>query len=353
MQMFRLTVLLASGFVSQNAVEYRQPQVGASGAMVAVTFGSERGIYFASSQNGGKTWTSTVTVGEPGVLSLGNHRGPRVVITRGAMVISAVAGLQGKGVDSDLLTWRSTDGGKTWVSGTTITDRPGAAREGLHAMAAAPDGRLFATWLDLRNLTPGKPGTELWGAYSSDSGLTWSKNFVVYKSPDGTICQCCHPSAMFDAVGNLEVMWRNALGGNRDMYMARSKDGGHTFDAAEKLGQKSWHLDACPMDGGSLVQDSGGKIITVWRREKGIYLAPEGGAETLLQSGKNPAAAEGKNGLYIAWSSPEGLFARAPGQADPVQLDREGGFVTLTAIPNGSVLAAWERKGTIQFHTLL
>jgi len=350
--MLWLALVLAAQFVPRTAIDFRQPQLAATNDTVAVTFGSGNTVYFASSADGGKTWGEPVAVAEPGALSLGNHRGPRVVMSRGAIVISVIAGKQGKGADGDLLTWRSTDRGKTWARAATVSDQPGAAREGLHAMAASPDGRLFATWLDLRNVQPGRAGTELWGATSADAGLTWSKNFVVYKSPGGTICQCCHPSALFDSTGALLVMWRNAIGGNRDMYITRSKDGGRTFTEPEKLGAASWAIDACPMDGGGLVQSADGKIMSVWRREKGVYLAPEGGAETLLHEGKNPAIAASADGLYVAWSSPEGVFARVPGHAEPVLLDREGGFVTLTSIPKGGVVAAWERKGTVQFHTL-
>jgi hypothetical protein len=351
--MFWLTLLLfATNFVPQTPIAYRQPQLAASGDTVAVTFGAEHAIYFAVSGDAGKNWTGTARVAEPGMLSLGNHRGPRVVISGSVMVISAIAGKQGGGKDGDLLSWRSLDGGKTWREGATINDVPGAPREGLHAMAASPDGHLFATWLDLRNFTPGKPGTELWGAYSSDAGATWSKNVLVYKSPSGTICQCCHPSAMFSSDGTLEVMWRNEVKGNRDMFLTRSKDGGRTFGEASKLGVGSWTLNACPMDGGGLAQTADGKTVAVWRRENKIYTSSEQGAETLLHEGKNPSLAVGKAGLYAAWSSPDGVWAHVPGHAEPVQLDQDGGFVILTAISKGGVLAAWERKGTIQFHTL-
>lgn len=350
--MFWLTLLLAANFVPQNATLYRQPQLAASGDLAAVTFGAEHAIYFALSHDAGKHWDETVKVASPSTLSLGNHRGPRVAIAGKVMVISAIAVKQGGGKEGDLLSWRSSDGGKTWQEGPAISDTPGAAREGLHAMAAAPDGRLFTTWLDLRNLSAGKPGTELWGAYSTDAGVTWSRNVLVYKSPSGSICACCHPSAMFSSDGALEVMWRNEMNGNRDMFVIRSKDGGRTFGEAAKLGSGSWKLNACPMDGGGMAQGADGKIITVWRRETKIYTASDGGAETLLHDGKNPALAVSKEGLFTAWTSPEGVWAHVPGRAEPVQLDQEGGFVTLTAIAKGGVLAAWERKGTIQFHTL-
>ena len=349
MSMLGLAFLLTFHLIPQTAADYKQPQLAASGKLVAVAFGSGNSVFFSASHDKGTTFTEPVKVGEAGTLMLGNHRGPRVAFAQHAIVISAVGGEKGSG---DLLTWRSLDGGRTWVPGARVNDVPGATREGLHAMAAGPDGRLYAAWLDLRHLTPGKPGTELYGAYSTDDGATWSKNIAVYKSPDGSICQCCHPSVMFDANGGIEVMWRNAVAGNRDMYISRSGDGGRTFQTAEKLGGGSWKLEACPMDGGGFTAGPNGKIVTIWRRGTQVYIAPEGGAETLLSEGKNPSVASNKEGLFVAWSGPDGVRARVPGKAEPVTLDHEGGFVQLTAVPNGPVVAAWERKGTIQFHTL-
>jgi hypothetical protein len=39
---------------------------------------------------------------------------------------------------------------------------------------------------------------QLWGASSQDSGRTWAKNEQIFKSPDKSICACCHPTALFD-----------------------------------------------------------------------------------------------------------------------------------------------------------
>ncbi|MEJ7609333.1 MAG: hypothetical protein WKF37_24435 [Bryobacteraceae bacterium] len=65
--------------------------------------------------------------------------------------------------------------------------------------------------------------------------------------------------------GNVYVMFRNALGGSRDLYLARSNDG-KTFSAATN---SIWQLNACPMDGGALVTGKNGPS-TVWRRGKEI-----------------------------------------------------------------------------------
>lgn len=346
---FLAVLLVAASIAPESAkVEYRQPQLAASEKLVAVTFGAGGAVYFASSKDQGRTLSAPVKVAEAKQLSLGRHRGPRVAITPSAIVISAVAGTKmPKGSDGELKAWRSTDGGKTWSAGVTINDRPNAAREGLHAMAAGPDGRLFAAWLDDR-----ESGKKLYGAWSSDGGATWSKNTLIYQSPSGTICQCCHPSIVIDAKGVIHVMWRNVLDGNRDFYLAQSTDGGATFSATDKLGSGSWKLDACPMDGGGLTVDRQGKLVSVWRRESGIYLDEPGAPERMLADGRDAAIAAGAAGVYVIWSGKSGLQALVPGKPEPVEIAAQGAFPQLVALPDGSVLAAWEDQGRIQTKAL-
>lgn len=116
-------------------------------------------------------------------------------------------------------------------------------------------GAVFVTWLDLRD-----GGTELWSAVSPDGGATWGDNTRVYQSPAGHICECCHPSAAMDGKGRVAVMWRNWLGGSRDMYAAMSDDYGKTFAPAQKLGSGTWKLNGCPMDGGAITFDADGRL---------------------------------------------------------------------------------------------
>lgn len=321
-----------------TGVPFKQPQLAVSGKTAAVTFGAGNTIYFASSADEGKTFSTPVKVAEPGVISLGMHRGPRIAISGSTIVISAVGGKEGKGKDGDLIAWRSTDGGKTWLHGVTVNDVPNAAREGLHTMAAGANNLLFAAWLDLR----GK-GTKLYGAISTDGGAHWEPNRLVYESPDGTICQCCHPSAVISPTGEIYVMWRNALGGSRDMYVGRSTDHGKTFHTA-KLGQDTWQLNACPMDGGSVALDSRGQLQSAWRRADTIYDAEAGSQEIAIGKGKNPSMTYSANGPYIAWSEGANLMLRKPGQKD-AQVLAEGTFVNLAG--SGPVYAAWEDKGSI------
>ena len=342
-----LSFLLATVIAAPTPdVQYKQPQLAVEGRTAAVAFGAGNAIYVATSSDEGRSFRAPVKVAEPGVISLGRHRGPRIALTSTAIIVSAIAGAKGRGADGDVIAWRSTDGGKTWSEGMRVNDTAGSAREGLHTMAAR--GRtVFAAWLDLRS-----KGTKIFGAASQDGGLTWSKNMAIYESPDGSVCECCHPSAAIDAQGNVYVMFRNALGGSRDMYVARSTDGGKSFSPAAKLGSGTWELNACPMDGGALAFASNGKPVSIWRRGKEIFSASDGQSEERLGSGKDPALAVTRKGVYAAWTSERGLQWRPPNRSEPVILDKEGAYVQLFGTPKGTVIAAWERGGAIAIEVL-
>lgn len=323
---------------------YREPRMAVSGHTVALAFGSGNGIYVATSKDDGATFGKPVLVGGASVVPLSRHRGPRVVFSQGAIVVTAVLGekeatgghAHGLPADGNLLAWRSTDSGQTWSQGVRINDEPAAPREGLHTLAVNAKGDLYAAWLDLR-----KEGTRLYGSKSLDGGRTWSKNQLLYESPDGTICQCCHPSAGFSDDGTLEVMWRNAVDGSRDFYMLRARDG-KAFGPAEKLGLGTWKINACPMDGGDLTHVNG-KPVSVWRRNDEVFVAEPGKAEVSIGNGHDIAAAGSGSELYAAWVRDGKLVLWKGGTTEAIG---EGvTFPTLATLPGGGVLIAWEQAG--------
>jgi hypothetical protein len=343
-------LLLAARIQSEApAPPYRQPQLAAAHGKVAMVFGGGPSLYFAASPDQGRTFSAPVKIATVGALALGRHRGPRLAILRDALVVSAVAGsttaagahAHGLPEAGNLMVWRSTDAGRTWQRGGVINDVPGSAREGLHAMVADARGTLFAAWLDLRG-----EGTRLYGARSTDGGVTWSRNTAIYTSPGGTICQCCHPSLTVGEAGQVWVMWRNAVEGSRDLWVASSSDG-ERFGAARKLGDGTWKINACPMDGGGF-SVSGGRVVSAWRRESDVYLAEPGAADRRIGAGKDVALAQGKRGTYVAWTRETGLEVLTPGAGSAVPLATEGAFVTLLPLADGGVLAAWEAHGAIE-----
>jgi len=329
-----------------------EPQMAVNGSTVALTFGAGHAIYFSSSRDGGETFSAPQKVAEAGIVPLTRHRGPRIAFAGNAIVITAVVGSKaeegphahGLPSDGDLMVWRSLDGGKTWMAGKAINDVAASATEGLHALASNGKGLLYAAWLDKR----GAKGTKLYSARSTDGGVTWSKNTAVYLSPDGTICECCHPSLAIGASGELLVMWRNAVDGSRDMYLSSSRDG-VTFASPRKLGEGTWKINACPMDGGGLAVSSS-EILTAWRRETNVFLAAPGQAERQIGSGKDIALALSGDRTYVAWVDGTKVDVWSNGKVE--QLAESGAFPSLTSLPGGGVLAAWEEDGAVRVRRL-
>lgn len=296
----------------------RQPQVAVDQAgVIHVAFGVNNTVMYCRSDDAGKTFSSPAHLPGKFVLTLGMRRGPRIAVAGDSICISAIGGEHGKGKDGDVLAYHSADGGKTWHGPVPVNDALSSAREGLHAMAGSTNGQVCSTWLDLRD---GK--SEIYAATSGDGGLTWGKNVRVYRSPDGSVCECCHPSVAYDASGKLHVMWRNSLGGSRDMYLASSSDGGKTFGKATKLGTGTWRLDACPMDGGYLAVSPKGAIVTAWRRDSEIFFDTPGSKEQRLGAGRQPWVAATAAGPYVIWLEDRTgrLLIQAPGSMSAEEL---------------------------------
>ena len=287
-------------------------------------------IFAAYSDDGGTTFGPAIKVGTVPGLMLGMRRGPRIAVHGNRLTVTAIG--------EELCALASSDGGKTWGGPLTINDSPKSAVEGLHDLACAPDGRLFVTWLDIRN---GK--MELWGAESPDGGKSWAKNEQIYKSPDKSICECCHPSALFDTDGNLAVMWRNSIEGSRDLWMATRLKGATKFTAAHKLGEGTWKLNACPMDGGRILALGGGKFGAVWQRAGEVFFTPASGPEMLFGKGKQPVAvANGANPVVLWQAGSDLMLSRAPG-APPSKFASDARFPVLVTMGQQAALVAYEQ----------
>jgi hypothetical protein len=313
----------------------KQPQLAAGNGIVAMVFGSGDSIWLSRSTDQGRSFGAPAKIAGLPKLMLGRHRGPRVAFAGKAMIISAISSESG-----DLMAWRSTDNGVTWSKPSAINDVPKSAREGLHAMVGNPAGQMAAVWLDDRS-----GHKKLVGAFSSDAGVTWSKNEQLYESPDGTICECCHPSLASAGNGEFVAMWRNNLEGSRDFYAIRLR-GGRVSGSPMKQGLGTWKLNACPMDGGGLVVRNG-QISSAWRREKDVYLVEDGKPEVKLGPGQDLALGSNNQGLYAVWSTPEGIAAHVPNATRVTKLSEAGAFPSITTAPDGAMVVAWEENGSI------
>ncbi len=332
--MFAAAVLAASAAIVFSGV---QPQLAAVGEQVYLVFGQGDLISVIRSSDGGETFGQPSSLPGSGKLSLGMRRGPRIAATSDAVLVAAVAGAKGGGADGDVLLYRSTDRGVTWRTPVVINAVPGSAREGLHALVATPAGLVVVAWLDLRD-----KGTRIYAAVSRDHGATWAPDALVYASPSGSVCECCHPSVAIGADGRVAIMFRNNLSGNRDMYVADSKDG-VTFTSARKLGTNSWALNACPMDGGAVSFSADG-IVATWRREGEVFLTTDRVPERRLGAGRDPVVAHFQSRQDLAWSASDSVVLMR-NEGAPLSLGR-GRFPSLVALRDKTVIA-WEHDGQV------
>jgi hypothetical protein len=213
------------------------------------------------------------------------------------------------------------------------------AKEGLMALSAGGLSA-YAVWLGVRK----QKGQNVYGAKSVDGGKTWTKNILVYASPDSTVCECCKPSVAVKG-NNVYVMFRNWLNGNRDLYLINSPDGGKSFGQAEKIGNGSWKLNGCPMDGGGLAIDKSGTPETVWRREGKIYAATSVLSEKEIGEGRSCSIETINDKNIYAWTENGNVIVLKP-SGMKINLGK-GSLPLMKAINNEKVICVWENEKEI------
>lgn len=310
-----------------------QPQVAvAPSGRIHVVFGKDNAVYHTTSPDG-RAFSAPVKVGGLEKLALRMRRGPRVTATDKLILVTAISH-----ADGNVHAWTSGDTGRTWKETAHLNTAPKSAREGLQALAGDGRGLVAAVWLDLR----GK-GMELRGRVSRDGGSTWVADFSIYRSPDGHICECCVPTVAISPTGEIAAMWRNWLGGSRDIYMATSRDG-RTFSPAQKLGTGTWKLNGCPMDGGSLAFAPDGKWLAVWRRERTVFASEAGKPEKQLAANAvQPIAAYAGRTPLMLWEA-DGALMLQRGTEAPARFAENAAAASIVSGPETAIVA-WE--GTV------
>lgn len=290
-----------------------------------IVFGTGDSIMYATSSDHGKSFSVPALIATIPHLAASHMRGPQIAASSNGITVIA------SNKDGDIYSFNRSN--NLWSQTSRVNDVDTVAKEGL--MALSGDGKnTFAVWLDLRDRH-----NKIFGSRSSDGGKTWSANKLIYASPDSTVCECCKPSVVVKG-NDVYVMFRNWLKGSRDLHLIHSSDGGNTFGAAQKLGNGTWLLNGCPMDGGGLVIGSNGNPETVWQRKGVIYASEPGKEEKEIAKGRRCTltSVNGKN-IY-AWTDNGEVFLMKS-QGKKISIGKGSG-PNLIPINNEHVLCVWE-----------
>jgi hypothetical protein len=237
--------------------------------------GSDGSLHVSVTPAGATGALPTVTVRDPaGPIEAHGEAPPQLAADRdGGISILYAVGKEVPGErfpKSALRFIRSTDQGGSWSDPRTVNDGTEFGSHNFHALTAAPDGSLLATWLDARQ---GKSG--VWMSRSTDGGRTWEANRPIYSDPT---CPCCRTAVAVAGDGSIYVAWRAILPGDvRDVVVTRSTDGGKSWAAPVRVRADDWVYPGCPHAGPSLEVDAKGAVHVAWwtgkEGEAGVYSA--------------------------------------------------------------------------------
>ena len=305
--------------------------------------GKERDLYFVTSTDGGKSFSEPLMLGNFSNMGLGMGRGPQITSSKDFTIVTVGDHF------GNLHALRLNNSSNEWSKPVKVNDTDSTALEALSAILTYGENKVFTVWLDLRL---GKVNN-LYGSFSKDGGLTWSKNQLVYEGKQDGICDCCKPSLAMDKNGRIYVMFRNKMNGARNMYVIHSDDGGKHFSEAKKQGLGDYMINGCPMDGGDLSVDSKGKLTTIWRREKEVFFSTTDKPETKLGNGKTPVLVQTKTGTAMAWEQDENIQFRNP-EGSKIHSLGVGKYPKLAQITGQkpATICAFERDGNVIVKTV-
>jgi hypothetical protein len=299
--------------------------------VIHLVYGLGDSVMYTSSTDDGQSFSAPSVVAVLPAMYSFAMRGPQIAVNNSGVIITACT------KQGNIFSYYKDQG--NWKQGARVNDVDSVAKEGLMALAA--DGEnAFAVWLDVR----GNKRNKIYGARSADGGKSWSQNEMIYTSPDTGVCPCCKPSVVINGQ-HVYVMFRNWLQGNRDLYLIESENNGQSFSAAQKLGNGSWKLNACPMDGGGLAINKNGKVQTVWRREGNIFTAIPGIQEVEIGRGRNCSMATVNNKNIFAWTDDQKvILMEAGGQKKVIG---KGSLPVVQALDDQHAICIWQNDKQI------
>lgn len=221
-------------------------------------------VSVAQSHDFGKTFSSTVKVGEHGkALDAGSDARPQIVSDSKGDIFLAYAFFKDSNWNAQINTARSVDGGVTFTSPESLIQDVSSQR--FPSALIRPDGSIFIAWVDKRLVSAAKQGgaNKLGGSIAYSFSNDMGKTFKVERIANDSSCECCRIGAAVDAAYNPVIIYRAIFpGGIRDhaTQIITPKGPG----SIRRVSDDQWRTDACPHHGPTIAVSQSGKIHVAW-----------------------------------------------------------------------------------------
>lgn len=222
---------------------------------------SNTDLYVALSRDGGATFSVPTKINkDAGVVWGQSVSRPRIVAGSSSIWhVAYTANEVHPGLNKTALTThytRSTDGAASFAPPrrlSTLTD--GDMSEVIHGgfasaaafgtIAAAPNGSVYAMWIDTRHMKSETDTGAMYSALSTDDGQTFAKDRQLFAA---NVCPCCQFMAVADAQSNVLVSARSITGDNiRQGSVARIDGKTGAVGTPVSTGGAPWQIAACPL----------------------------------------------------------------------------------------------------------
>lgn len=297
MRLLALLALVTGSFLS--AVEViplhleglLQPQVavGADGSVQVIGVTADDGgsdvVYRRRGPDGSFSAPRIVNDQPKSATCMGTIRGARFALGQDGVAHVAWNGRDAKGY------WYSRDfapARNLLASGDSV--------DGGGAVAADSTGRVAIVFHHQAGAA-GDEGRQVAVVTSMDNGITLSapRNLTL---PAVGVCGCCSLAANLDDQGRVNLLFRNAAKGSRDLWFL-SGDG-----RAHNLGP--WTVQSCPMSSAAILR-KGSATYLAWEQQGQVWWCVSGRKPVSAGLGKHPAVGVDDSGMVVvAWAAGTG-----------------------------------------------
>ncbi len=203
------------------------------------TIGGDRDILVARSRDGGKSWTPPMVLNTNAAVDSGFDISPRAATDRDAnwvVVWSSGDSLAGSiGLDRDVLTARSADGGASWSRPVPLNTN--AAVDSRADWTPSVDSDSKGVWLAVWSSADTLGGTlgmdrDILVARSTDQGASWTVPAALNRNATSDSREDSSPTIVSDRRGNWLTVWHSwdsfgeHLDVDADIFLSYSSDGG-------------------------------------------------------------------------------------------------------------------------------